>query len=256
MNRITESLKYFTVIFQMKTNFLSYFKSIYNYKIKKKVTFPSACVNLRGIKFLTRKNTLDIVHVSNFYEKETTKFFLKYKSGVFVDIGAHIGRFSALMAAGGSKVISLEASKYNFDQLERNIKFNQFQEKITAINIGCSDKNGEHIFYFGGLNEGANSLDKIEGAKSEKIKVRKLDKIINDLCVKPENISLIKIDVEGAEMRVLKGAENILKGGSPTLLIEILDFEGEKKIGTFLKKFGYINTKTLDQRNFIFEKRK
>jgi len=254
MNRFAEALKYVTVIFQMKTNLADYLKAIYFYKAKKEVKFPKARIRLKGTKFLTRKDTMDIVHISNFYERETTKFFIESRPKIFVDVGTHIGRFSILLAAKGSKVLSIEASRANFDQLNKNISLNNLKDKIQAVNIGCSDKNGEHEFYFGELNEGANSLEKIEGARVEKIKIRKLDDLLKDFNIQPEEVGLVKIDVEGAELNVLKGGENLLAKGAPVLAIEILNEEEEEKIKNFLKNFGFKNSRTIDSRNFIFEK--
>jgi hypothetical protein len=51
-------------------------------------------------------------------------------------------------------------------------------------------------------------------------------------------VSLIKIDVEGHELEVLKGAENTIKKYMPTLLIEIFDFENNE-VPKYLKSLGY-----------------
>jgi len=82
-----------------------------------------------------------------------------------------------------------------------------------------------------------------------------LDNICKNLHLNPKSIDVIKVDVEGFELNVLKGAPNILKKGSPLLIIEITDKKKEKPIKNFLIKSGFINKEILDGRNFIFVKR-
>ncbi|MFH1311166.1 MAG: FkbM family methyltransferase [Nanoarchaeota archaeon] len=255
MSNLVESLKYLTVLFQMRTNYFSYIKAIFLYRLKRKIEFPKAIVKLNGAEFITRKNSMDIAHLSNLYERETTKLLLNLNPKIFVDIGAHIGRFSVILANKKSKVIAIEPSTANFEQLNKNIKLNNLQDKIKVLNVGCSDKNGNKALYFVPHNEGLTSLEKKEGTKKEIIKVKKLDNICNNLHLNPNQIDIIKIDVEGFELNVLKGALNILKKGAPLLIVEITDKRKEKPIKEFLNKLGFINKKILDLRNFIFVKK-
>ncbi len=81
-----------------------------------------------------------------------------------------------------------------------------------------------------------------------------MDDICKDLNLDIESLDVIKIDVEGFELNVLKGAQNILKKSSPLLIIEITDKKKKKPIKDFLNKFNFINKDVLDLRNFIFMK--
>jgi len=253
-NRFIESLKYFTVLFHMKTNYFKYFKALFLYKLKHKVEFPEAIIKLHSVKFQTRKNSMDIAHLSNFYERDTTNLLLNLNPKVFVDVGAHIGRFSVLLTNENSKVISIEPSKSNYDQLNKNVKLNNLGNKIETVNVACYNKNENKTIYFSLKNEGQTSFKKTENSRKEIVKVKKLDKICENLNLKPEDVDIIKIDVEGFELKVLKGALNILKKGHPLLIIEITDKENKKSIKAFLKKFGFLNKEILDSRNFIFVK--
>ena len=228
--------------------------AVFLYRLKRKVQFPKASLKLKGAKFITRENSMDIAHLSNLYEGETANLLLKLKPKTFIDVGTHVGRFSIILAKQGSRVISIEPSKDNFKQLTTNIKLNNLQDKIKAFNIGCSEKEENKILYFVPQNEGLTSLEEKEGSRKEIIKVKKLDKICNSLNLKPNSIDIIKVDVEGFELNVLKGTSNILKKGSPLLVIEITDKKREKEIKKFLNKFGFFNKEVLDLRNFIFVK--
>lgn len=255
MSKFKESLKYFTALFQIRNNYLRYLRAIFLYRLKRKVFFPASKLKLKGALFLTRENSMDIPHLSNQYEEETTNLLLKLNPKTFLDVGTHIGRFSIILAKKGSNVISIEPSKENLKQLNKNIKLNNLQEKIKVIPVGCSDKNGKSIFYFMPHNEGLSSLKEKEGSVKETILVRKLDDVCKELKINSEKIKAIKIDVEGFELNVLKGSISILKKGHPLLIIEITDSKEEKSITNFLDKFGFCGKKVLDGRNFIFTKK-
>jgi len=248
---INEQLKYFTALFQIRDNYLKYLRAVILYRLKRKVVFPETRIKLYNSKFKTRKNSMDIAHLSNFYERATTKLLLKLNPKVFVDVGAHVGRYSIILAKNGSRVVSIEPSKDNFRQLTENIQLNNLQNSINALNIGCSDIKETRNLFFNPTQEGLTSfIDKGEDSIKELHELRKLDEI----CENMGPIDLIKIDVEGFELNVLKGAEDILKNKSPKLVIEITDYRQEKEIREFLNKFNYSCKQVLDLRNFIFEK--
>jgi len=241
-------------LFQLKNNHFRYIKAVLSYRLRHKIEFPQTTVRLKGTKFLTRENSMDIAHLSFFYERETTNFLLNLKPKTFLDIGAHIGRFSVLLAKNGSRVISIEPSRRNFAQLNGNIQLNRLQDNIVTINVGCSDRNGKKIFYFSPINEGSSSLRKNDESIPEITQIQELDNIYKDFNINPKEIDVIKVDVEGFELNVLKGSQGILKKSSPLLIVEILDKKNEEKIRNFLRKLGYSCKKILDSRNFIFTK--
>lgn len=252
--KTTEALKYVYVIMQLENKRLEYIKSVLNYWRFRTKNFPEVVVKLRGLRFLARKNGMDIAHLSWLYEPETTKFMIKLKPKLFLNVGAHIGRYSILLASAGTKVVAIEPSKYNFASLLQNIKLNGLGEKIKALNIGCLDKNCRKILFFSLANEGTSSFLKSSGSLEEECVVEKLDTVARNQQILPQEIDVIKIDVEGTELQVLIGAKDILEKGKPILVIETLQQSDFEKIQTFLKGFGYVCEKLLDGRNFIFTK--
>tara|TARA_Y100001970_G_C14024256_1_gene745155 strand:+ start:117 stop:992 length:876 start_codon:yes stop_codon:yes gene_type:complete len=119
---------------------------------------------------------------------------------LFVDIGANIGVYSLLMAGErNSKVIAIEPMKKNYELLIENINTNKLTKKITALNIALGHKDCELKFKYDGALSSQSDDQKI----GEIVKVKMMEGII-------DYADLIKIDVEGFELNVLKGANKVL----------------------------------------------
>jgi FkbM family methyltransferase len=255
MSKFTESLKYVTLLFQMEENRIKYIKSVIVYRLTKRpraITFPEMIVKLYNVKLIARKNTQDSAFLSLLYERELTKYLLNKKPRFFVDVGAHIGRFSVLLAKNGSYVLAIEPSSSNYKQLCKNILFNNLNN-IKILNVGCSDKEEIGKLSMTKGYTGNNTFLKGDNKNNsiEKVKLRKLGKIINK---RMNNKDIIKMDVEGFEIKVLKGMERILKTQNPIIIAEISCDKDRNEINYFINKFNYYNTKILDGRNFVFEK--
>ncbi len=151
--------------------------------------------------------------------------FLK-KGDTFIDVGANQGEYSVWAARKvGSKgrVLAFEPMQKLFDQLTENIRLNEsFHKTILPIKLGLADEKGEVILYASAdSNEGTNTIYNTEKFSIElgKIQIDTLDEQLNEL--KINEVNFLKIDVEGAELQVLKGALNTLKTHRPILLLEI-----------------------------------
>ena len=206
-------------------------------KIKKYAldNFKTEFVYVQGNKiFLDEEDCLQL-SVNEVIEPVETKLFNDIiKNGeILLDVGANIGYFTLLMAklSGPSgKVFSFEPEDKNFKILEKNVKINNYQN-VVLEKKGVSDRNGINKFFLSSKNTGMHSLQKIrDDVKEVKIDVIKLDDYFSALDL-AEKISLIKIDVEGAEFQVLKGMKTILKNKNLKLLIEFIP-EHLKKHGT------------------------
>lgn len=254
MNKLNESLKYVTLLSQINKNRLKYIKSVITYKLTKhprKMTFPEMTVKLYNVKLIARKNTQDSAFLSTLYENELTKYLLNKKPSFFVDVGAYIGRFSVLLAKNGSDVLAIEPSSSNYEQLCKNILFNHLNN-VRTLNAGCSDKEKIGKLTITGGYTGQNTFLGRGDENVEKVKLVKLDKIIYK---NMSNRDVIKMDVEGFEIRVLNGMKKILKNQNPIIITEISCDKDKNEINDFLRKFNYYNSKILDGRNFVFEKK-
>lgn len=142
------------------------------------------------------------------------------KGDLFVDIGANIGSYTVLAGgAVGAQCISIEPIHSTFKNLLDNIHLNHFEEVTQPLNIGVGDADGvlrfttscdtvNHV-----LADGDSMADSIE------VPVRKLDDLLQG-----QKPVLIKIDVEGFETNVVKGANEILARSS--LLGVIMELNG------------------------------
>jgi FkbM family methyltransferase len=143
----------------------------------------------------------------------------------FVDVGAHIGSVIDGVARRSqpSVIIAIEAIPAKAEALRRRFP--------KAIVHGCAvgENDGELPFFIDVQHSGYSSLypDK-EGSPLEEIRVpvRKLDDLIG-----PQAVDVIKIDVEGAELGVLRGAEEVIARDQPTILFE----SGPVEVGGFSK---------------------
>ena len=202
--------------------------------------------------FFCGRNILTVYSVSENQEKALSPYF-ELPNGIFIDVGAHIGKYSIKLGRNKSvKVISLEPNNYNFSLLKKNAALNSLSNIIT-INKGAYFKKAEMPFYQSDDGDGLHSLINLNSDwKVSKIEVDSLDNIITELEIR-ERISLIKIDVEGAEIDVLKGMLVILDRDHPNLLVEILK-ENHENLNTaleILNPYNY-NFQKIDEDNYFF----
>jgi len=257
-HRIIESLKYLSVLFQMEENKFKYLKAMILYRLTRVNTFPKTIINLRGMEFFARKNSLDIPILSNLYEKETTLFIENSKGKTFIDIGAYIGRFSLLAKNGFERIFAIEPLESNYILLKQHIEGNGLKDKIVPLHIGILDKDGEDYIYSSKSNEALSTFEKPEGKRimneREKVRILKLDTLIKEKGISFRKEDIIKIDTEGVEIKVLNGMRNILSNEDLSLIIEITNHKDKEEISDFLNKFDYKLNRILDGRNYLFVK--
>ena len=147
------------------------------------------------------------------------------RDGVVADIGGNIGTtalaFAAHVAAGGGHVHVFEPSAEMRSCLTRNIELSA-ADNLTVHGYGLSDvaARGRLRVATAG-NPGSAYIDDgvAEGASGETIDVRRLDDVFGDL----ERLDFVKIDVEGFELRALRGGEATLRRLRPSVLFEVND---------------------------------
>lgn len=183
----------------------------------------------------------DMVFISNYLNN--------YEDSTMLDIGANVGIFSLdfYKRHRGIKYYLFEPIPDTFLGLQKNAKLNLVdEENYMPFNIGMSDEKESFNFYVPSSNEaasmvanedvfyrkratedgdltGSNEIDKIE------CKVETVDDFVKEHSVR--NISFIKIDVEGNELKVLKGAAKTILENKPLIYCELLRKHA--------KRFGY-----------------
>lgn len=141
--------------------------------------------------------------------------------GTFYDIGACIGLYSLYYAKlHKGDVVSFEPSVFNLKQLAKNISINNFSNKISIVPNPLSDTTGSAIFKNGSTDEGgALSAFGVDFGSDGKyfagdIQYGLLGFSLDDLLnmqILSSPPALLKIDVDGIEHYILKGAEETLK---------------------------------------------
>ena len=141
------------------------------------------------------------------------------ESDCFVDVGANVGFFTCLAASMGKKVIAVEPSALNRSYLRKNIKLNSFSG-VKVFGAALSDTTGMSRLY--GQGTGSSLLAGWAGSDTchfERIPLMTLDSVMESAAGKRV---LIKIDVEGAEHKVMSGALATLnRDSAPVWLVEI-----------------------------------
>lgn len=136
---------------------------------------------------------------------------LRRPNTTFIDVGAHIGSVigEALHNVPG-RVIAFEAIPAKADYLRARYP------KVTIHNLALLDHDGETRFFIDNAQSGYSSLAMRKGDVTEiTVKVARMDAIID-----AHDVDMIKIDVEGAELGVLKGAENVIARCRPVVMFE------------------------------------
>jgi FkbM family methyltransferase len=196
------------------------------------------------------------VFVKGFYEIDLVNYFKKsLRPGMTcIDIGANIGYFTMLMAkrvGPRGSVISFEPTQNSLDLLRRNIQLNGF-DNVVAENLALSDYNGAARFHEGPPGyEVYNSIGRIThpSAKDQSFTARSVSCVTLDDYLAARNIEkvdVIKIDVEGAELSVLRGMEKTLQTNpNARLIVEFAEQTtrgfgySAKEIGDWLTKRGW-----------------
>jgi FkbM family methyltransferase len=163
-----------------------------------------------------------------FHELNESRFLNKFlgKEMVLVDIGANQGEFSLFAAKrlSAGKVFAFEPMNVFYNQLLENIKLNSFTN-IKTFHFGLSDRNGQVPIYLGqtgaGEHEGLGTIFQSSQRNRfiQNIELKVLDDLANE--IKLDKIDFLKIDVEGAELMVLKGALRTIEKTRPVVMIEM-----------------------------------
>jgi FkbM family methyltransferase len=147
--------------------------------------------------------------IMTIHEDDMLELFNPSEGDIVVDIGAYLGRYtltSSRRVGEYGKVIAIEADPSHYEMLNKNIKLNKMSN-VIAINCMVGSKD-THIKYQELLGRDIHESE-INQFGTNKIHINSLD----NLLIKERGINRvnwIKIDVEGAELEVLKGAHNIL----------------------------------------------
>lgn len=196
--------------------------------------------NFKCFKFINLYNIISNLNTLNLYLE---KYKLK-RGDIVVDCGAYIGIFSlyaSKIVGKEGKVITFEPEEGNHKKLLNNIKLNNL-DNIIPIKKGIWNKSS--ILKFNSGADGSSSLFfEYNRQGKTSIPVVSLDNELKKRGIK--RIDFIKMDIEGAEIKAIEGAKNILKDNNVSLAIASYHIiNGEKTYLNLEKMLSTIGYKT------------
>jgi len=159
------------------------------------------------------------------YEQAKHRFLLDHcrPGSTVIDGGAHIGLFTVNMAhAVGPEgwVLAFEPTPGTRAVLARTIALNNLGASVSIRPEGLAAVTGRMTLHIGST-EGSNSnslIDPGAGSTAKAVPTLALDDLLQTL---PSEVSCVKLDIEGAELDALLGAEALLRRHSPALCVEV-----------------------------------
>ena len=155
-----------------------------------------------------------------YYDMSFLLHFLRPED-LFVDIGANIGSYTVLASAHiGAASVSVEPVPSTFTHLIQNININQITGKVTPLNIALGSQKGD--INFTASYDAANHVATSDEQNVIKVPVETLDAVLQN----QNTPALLKIDVEGFETEVIKGALKTLENDKLKAVIIELNGSG------------------------------
>ncbi len=189
--------------------------------------------------------------------------FIPIKTGTFVDVGVNVGQtLLKLRSVGEINYVGFEPNVNCIFYLDKLIKLNNLKN-VKIIPVGISDRNtlGALYSYSDDLDSSASILKNFRNTEIKKkwyVPLFDIQTIVKTIQL--ENISLLKIDVEGTELEVLQSFEKIIRKDLPFILIEVLPVYNEQnkdrlqrqlKLQELINKLGYIICRIIKTKNKV-----
>lgn len=195
-------------------------------------------------------------YVLGIYEPKVVRVLCRYlrDGDTCIDVGAHLGYFTVLMArlvGAKGKVHAFEPMPETFEALQQNIRLNGLTnvcpERVAA---GSTDS---PVFLISSATQKLSWTPSVSGCSIEgernylSVSAVSLDHYFEEKKLRP---NFMKIDVEGEELSVLRGAQRTLVTARPVVFVEVHDRGGthEEEVQRFLRECGYLTT-TIGVRN-------
>jgi FkbM family methyltransferase len=139
-----------------------------------------------------------------------------------IDVGANIGVVGLRLARKifPGKVLSIEPDKTNFEAASQNVQRNQITN-LSLMNVAVGHARGTAVMHERAPGNRAGNRMAPDGITGYEVTMTLLDALVEVDQLRP--VRLMKIDVEGYELRVLKGSRRLLQEDRPSLFVEIDD---------------------------------
>jgi FkbM family methyltransferase len=159
----------------------------------------------------------------------------------FVDVGANKGDFTLLAArlvGNSGRVISIEPEPDNRSVLQRSIALNGYSN-ITVMPLALSDRDGTANLQIGSTSGSHTLSPEFDGLRSLSVPTRTLDAVVAEQRL--ASVDMLKIDVQGLELPVLRGAAETLRANPQIIVLLDLPKQQEKRraIAEYLAPFSF-----------------
>jgi FkbM family methyltransferase len=206
--------------------------------------------------FDTRKGTLDFQYINYAYEIEIKHFIEKQQFDVFFDIGACLGEYSIWLGKKGYRCFAFEPVYDSYYMIAKNILLNKVDDKVKAFNYGLGSKHSVENFQINTINPGASKRVDQENALTQKFEINALNDVYESFNLQRETKILVKIDVEGMEVEMIKGASKFFNHFDNITLIIEEKLTGESSIRSSLSaicdfEFGIVDNFNIYARKVI-----
>ncbi|GAB4544486.1 MAG: FkbM family methyltransferase [Pleurocapsa sp.] len=209
----------------------------------------------KGLKFNTGESCPELALGT--YEMPIQNIFTQHLNpgDVFYDIGANVGFFTVIAAklvGNTGKVYSFEPGEGNAKSVRHNAALNNFTQ-VKVIEKAVSHTPGEGqllLAKYSGGHALATADAPPDLAGKVTVDIVSIDDLIAKQEIAPPNF--VKVDVEGAELDVLRGMKETIKTYKPTIIYEVDDGDRSayerkyQELASFLQSFGYKVTSTED----------
>jgi FkbM family methyltransferase len=189
-----------------------------------------------------RQNYGTLTYTCRLWDFREMGFLIHYlrPDDYFVDAGANVGAYSILASAiAGAQSIACEPVPTTYAELCRNVRLNAITGKVDArcVGLGESDSMLRMTTNLGGLNHILNTASPSVGLE---IPIQRLDNVLED-----RDCAVLKLDVEGYELPVLRGASRTLSNPRLNAIIVELNGSGmryghtDDSVHALILKFGF-----------------
>jgi FkbM family methyltransferase len=147
-----------------------------------------------------------------------------------IDVGANVGFYTVLIAKKlrlGSRVAAFEPAMEAFDNLIRNVRHNEVEDKVLALPYAASHATGPApLYHVSGRSEYSSLMPIVHPSAASSFSICQdvstvtIDEIVEKHELRP---AFIKVDVEGSEHLVLAGARRTIQSHRPVMLMEVSD---------------------------------
>lgn len=170
------------------------------------------------------------------YEPAQTAAFQRHlrPGDCVLDIGAHVGYYTLLSSAlvgDTGRVVSFEPDPRNARFLRRHVRING-RHNVRVEEAAVSDTGGSARFAHG-TGSGTGRLDRSGGFE---VRTLRLDDYCAERAIVP---NAVKIDVEGAELAVLSGGRETIRGARPVVFLSTHGAEAQRACLAFLREADY-----------------